>query len=887
MYLQIFSISFFLISLVFLSSPFFSYSPLSLLKDVEVDAIIGPQKSSQSTFVIGLGDKANVPIISFSATSPSLHPQTHYFIQTAIIDSYQVGAIVAIVKYFQWSQVVLINEESDYGNGINPYLSNALYDANARVSYRSVIPLEASDDFMLQELYKMKTMQTRVFVVHMSSSIASKFFMKVKEAGMMREGYVWIITSALTDLLYSLDSRVIETMQGVLGVKPLIPSSRRLGSTAKRWKRKFIHDNPDSSQVEFGLYGIWAYDALWALAMAAERVQFREHISPSKNTSILNTTNMFAIEISKTGPKLREALSEVTFKGLGGKFHLVNGQLEPSSFQILNVVGKGEREVGVWTHSEGILSDRNADVTNSSSKRLKSVVFPGETTDIPKGWEVPVSGKKLRVGVPIVAGFEEFVKVEKDRQTNVTKVSGCYIDMFDAVMAELPYAMPHEYIPFETLDGLSAGSYDDLCHQVFLQKYDVAVGDITITSKRSNFVDFSLPFEAGGVTMTVLKNNPNNAWLFVKPLSLELWLTAMVLFFFTGVVLWILEHRFNSAFRGPPEEHVALIFYFPFMSLVYAQRERIVSNLARLVVVVWMLVVLVLNSTYTANLSARLTIKGLEPANTDVNALIRNGEYVGCRKGSFIYDFLQDQGFDKGKIKPYSSPEDIHKALSKGTKKGGISALFAVKPYAALFLSTYKNKYITKGITYPTEGFAYAFQKGSPIVTDVSRAVTKLTENHKFSQIQKKWLGNPESDAEDGAHDPSQISLTSFKALFAISGGVTATCLLVFIATYLYKNRDFVQRISNSSTSILSKARALFQHFDQRDPKSFRSSNYREDGANTAPSINENTRSSRVVPISTMNFNDANGDTSPTSEHATAPSHQTRSTDRIEIVTQA
>ncbi|KAK4484037.1 hypothetical protein RD792_011252 [Penstemon davidsonii] len=633
---------------------------------------------------------------------------------SAIIDSYQVAAIVAIVKYFQWSQVVLINEESDYGNDINPYLSNALYDANARVSYRSVIPLEASDDFMLQELYKMKIMQTRVFVVHMSSSIASKFFVKVKEAGMMHEGYAWIITSALTDLLYSLDSRVIETMQGVLGVKPLIPSSRRLSSTAKRWKRKFIHDNPDSLQVEFGLYGIWAYDALWALAMAAERVQFREHISSSMNTSILNTTNLFTTEISKTGPKLREALSEVTFQGLGGNFHLVNGQLEPSSFQILNFVGKGEREVGVWTLSEGIVSEKNADVTNSSSKMLKSVVFPGETTVVPKGWEVPGSGKKLRVGVLIAAGFEEFVKVEKDRQTNVTKVSGCYIDMFDAVIAELPYSMPYEYIPFETLDGSSAGNYDDLCHQVFLQKYDAAVGDITITSKRSNYVDFSLPFEAGGVIMTVLRNDPNNALLFLKPLTGDLWLTAIVLFLFTGVVLWILEHRFNSAFRGPPEEQVGLIFYFPFMSLVYAQRERIVSNLARLVVVVWMLVVLVLNSTYTANLSARLTIKGLESANTDVNDLIKNGEYVGCRKGSFIYDFLQDQGFDKGKIKTYSSPEDIHKDLSKGSKKGGISALFAVKPYTAIFLSKYKKEYIANGITYPSEGFAYVSIVNSP-----------------------------------------------------------------------------------------------------------------------------------------------------------------------------
>lgn len=107
---------------------------LDLLKNVEVDAIIGPQKSSQASFVIGLGDRANVPIICFSAISPSLHSISRYFVQTALTDSAQVGAIAAIVGYFHWNQVVLIYEDSDYGIGIVPDLTNAFQDVNSRVS---------------------------------------------------------------------------------------------------------------------------------------------------------------------------------------------------------------------------------------------------------------------------------------------------------------------------------------------------------------------------------------------------------------------------------------------------------------------------------------------------------------------------------------------------------------------------------------------------------------------------------------------------------------------------------------------------------------------------------------------------------------------------------
>nr|GMC90172.1 glutamate receptor 2.8-like [Ipomoea batatas] len=74
---------------------------LELLKEVKVDAIIGPQKSAQANFLMDLGDKAKVPVISFSATSPSLRRRSPYFIQTGLSDDAQAGAIAAIVESFK------------------------------------------------------------------------------------------------------------------------------------------------------------------------------------------------------------------------------------------------------------------------------------------------------------------------------------------------------------------------------------------------------------------------------------------------------------------------------------------------------------------------------------------------------------------------------------------------------------------------------------------------------------------------------------------------------------------------------------------------------------------------------------------------------------------
>ncbi|KAL7180615.1 hypothetical protein ACSBR1_043745 [Camellia fascicularis] len=798
---------------------------LDLLKDIEVDAIVGPQKSSQANFAMELGDRAHVPIISFSATIPSVLFPTPYFVQTALRDDTQVGAIAAIIEAFQWKEVVIIYEDTDYGNGVVPYLSNALQDI-ARISYTSIIPLSASDDFILSELSKMMRMETRVFVVHMTHSLGTRLFLTAKEIGMLSEGYAWIITDGLMDLLYSMDSRVIEAMQGVLGVKPRIPKSEELNSFTFRWKRKFLQDNPTIKQAEISIFGLWAYDTMWALAMAAEKIGFREPITLEKNA--MNLTNLFSFGISQTGPKLHKAMLETRFEGLSGEFYLVNGRLRPSPFQILNVVGKGEREVGIWTQSHGISREFNTNAANSSStlkENFRAIIWPGESTHLPKGWEIPVNGKKLRIGVPVKDGFTEFVKVEIDSQSNSTTFSGYCIEIFDSVIKALSYDVPHEYVPFKKVDD--ENYYNDLVYQVNLQqKYDGAVGDITITANRSFYVDFTLPFTEGGVTMVVpiTYEDTNSKWTFLKPLSCDLWLTSIAFFLFTGFVVWVLEHRVNTDFRGPPSHHVGLILWFPFSTLVFAHREKLVSNLARLVMTIWLFVVLILSSSYTASLSARLTVQKLRPTVTDVNELIKNGDYVGYRSGSFIADILKDMGFDKSKITPCKSRDECNEALSKGSNNGGISALFGVASYNKLFVSRYCGKYTTIGPIYQTGGFGFVFPKESPLVADVSRAVISKTEGLKILEFERQLLGNPATCIvpEINTSTSNSLTLQSFGGLFAITGFVTVLCLVAYISKYIFQNKDLFKTVSDSCPPTpWSRFCALCRQFDQRDLTSY------------------------------------------------------------------
>ncbi|KAL6968434.1 hypothetical protein U1Q18_034237 [Sarracenia purpurea var. burkii] len=135
--------------------------------------------------------------------------------------------------------MVPIYVDNEFGEGISPFLSDAFQDINARIPYRSVIPPFASHDRIVAELYKLMRMQTRVFVVHMFPTLASQVFAKAKEVGMMSEGYVWIITDAVANALGLLDPSAIDSMQGVLGVEPYVPTTKQLANFTNRWKTKF------------------------------------------------------------------------------------------------------------------------------------------------------------------------------------------------------------------------------------------------------------------------------------------------------------------------------------------------------------------------------------------------------------------------------------------------------------------------------------------------------------------------------------------------------------------------------------------------------------------------------------------------------------------------
>ncbi|KAM3762373.1 hypothetical protein ACB098_01G340000 [Castanea mollissima] len=775
------------------------FRALDLMKNKEVQAIIGPQSSAEARFVIELGRKAQVPIISFSATCPSLSPsQNPFFIRATHDDSAQVKAIVDIVKAFGWWEIVLIYEDTDYGNGLLPYVLDALQEIDTRVSYRSEIHPSSNNTEISEELNKLKANHTRIFLVHMTASLGSKLFALAKSAGMMSEGYAWILTEGLSSLLDPMSSKVMDSMQGVLGIRPYLPPSKQLEDFERKWKRNLTSIRAKSKSItSLNFFGLWAYDTIWALAMAVEKASMVHSCFLKQNTSN-NNVDLAALGIFEMGTRLRDTILSTTFQGLSGNFHLVKGQLERSTFELFNVIGKTERIIGYWTRQRGFSKDLNGTgerAYSTSKDNLKQPIWPGDTTEQPS---------KLRIGVPV--SFNKFVNIKWHSPTDdKPSISGFSIDLFRAVQEALPFPLPHEFIPYMNKHRQMNGTYDQLLYQIKNQVYDAVVGDTTIIANRSLYVDFTLPYAESGVSMVVLVKDDENKdlWIFLKPLSINLWLTIGAAFIFIGLVIWVLEHRVNTEFRG----------------------EKVVNNWSRFVLIIWIFVVLILTQSYTASLTSILTVQRLQPTFVDVKEIKNNGYFVGYLHHSFVEEFLIKQlDFHKSQLKPYLTYEEFPEALSKGTHNGGVAAIFDEIPYIKLFLAKYCSRYTMVGPTYKTDGFGFAFRQGSPLVPHISRAILNITQDRdKIGAIEQKYFGSQttceDQSATISSHGPS-LGVDNFKGLFLIAGIASAISLLVYVFNFFYSHWSTLGN-NNPTNSCWSKLVEMAKHFDKKDPHTF------------------------------------------------------------------
>ncbi|CAG7909166.1 glutamate receptor 3.4 [Brassica rapa] len=763
------------------------------LMETQVVAAIGPQSSSIAHMISYVANELHVPLLSFAATDPTLSSlQYPYFLRTTQNDHFQMHAVADLVSYSGWRQVIAIFVDDECGrNGVS-VLGDALAKKRARISHKAAITPGADATSIKDLLVSVNLMASRVYVVHVNPDSGLNVFSVAKSLGMMGSGYVWISTDWLPTVLDSMgavDTETMDLLQGVVAFRHYTAESDAKRRFMERWRNLRPKEGLNS-------YALYAYDSVWLIARALD-VFFRENNrvtfsnDPNLHKTKSSSLRLSALSVFNEGERFLEIILGMNHTGVTGpiRFDSERNRVNPA-YEVLNIEGTGPRRVGYWSNHSGLsvvppetLYSKPPN-TSTANQRLYGIIWPGEVTKPPRGWVFPNNGKPLKIAVPNRVSYKDYVSKDK----NPPGVRGYCIDVFEAAIELLPYPVPRNYILYG--DGKKNPSYDNLINEVVADNFDVAVGDITIVTNRTRFVDFTQPFiESGLVVVAPVKEAKSSPWSFLKPFTIEMWAVTGAFFLFVGAIVWILEHRFNHEFRGPPRRQLITIFWFSFSTMFFSHRENTVSSLGRLVLIIWLFVVLIINSSYTASLTSILTVQQLTSRIEGIDSLITSNEPIGVQDGTFARNYLVNElNISPHRIVPLRDEEHYLSALQLGPKAGGVAAIVDELPYIEVLLTNSNCKYRTVGQEFTRTGWGFAFQRDSPLAVDMSTAILQLSEEGELEKIHRKWLNyKHECSMQIQNSETSQLSLKSFWGLFLICG---ITC---FIALTLFFWRVFWQ----------------------------------------------------------------------------------------------
>ncbi|KAH6825919.1 glutamate receptor 2 [Perilla frutescens var. hirtella] len=766
-------------------------------------AIIGPQTSSMARSLSHLANELHVPMLSFTALDPILSSLKYpYFIQTAPNDLFQMAALANTISYYGYREVVAVFPDDDQSRGSISALAEKLADRLCSISYKAFLSPDslATTQEITKQLLKISLMESRVIIVHASPPIGLEIFNVAYRLGMMEKGYAWFGTSWLSTVLDStvVSAETAKSLEGALTFRPQTPDSDRKRAFLSRWDKL-----SNGSMVRLNPYGLYAYDTVWLIARAVKMFKDRGRVISFSNDSIWDGLTRF-----EGGEELVRCILDTNMTGLTGRiaFDAHKSVMNPV-FEILNVVGNqtgNYRSIGYWSNESGL-----------SISSSPAVVWPGRPTVKPRGWVFPAHGRKLRVGIPNRVNYEVFVS----RDENTNEIRGYCIDVFIAAIKLLPYPVPYEFVFVGDYENGVNPLYNVLTNMTATNAFDAVVGDITIVTNRSKIVDFTQPYiETGLVVVAPVRRLNSSPWAFMRPFTLSMWGVTWTFFILVGVVVWILEHKLNDDFRGPPRKQLITIIWFGFSTMFFSHRENTVSTLGRMVILIWLFVVLIITSSYTASLTSILTVQQLSPSIKGIESLISSNERIGFQAGSFSQNYLiEELNIPKSRLLPLTSPQHSADALTRGL----VAALVDERPYVDLFLSKYCMFQIV-GRQFTRTGWGFAFPRDSQLAMDMSTSILTLTENGELETIHKKWLNI--GACGGGGEDSEQLQLKSFSGLFLICGGVCIVALVLYFGSILKKFKQYSEpsmgssTTSTSSTSLRLKRLLSFIDMKEEEP---------------------------------------------------------------------
>lgn len=501
------------------------------------------------------------------------------------------------------------------------------------------------------------------------------------------------------------------------------------------------------------------------------------------------------------GSFLLRNMLKISFPGLTGKMEIhERGFRSDFNLQLFDLTREGLRSVAEWTPSGGLSYIGNY-----------SIVMTENYKELLKNKTLTIVTLENRPYVMKVDGWQN--KTGNDRW------EGYCIDL----IRELAAIRNFKYV-IRVLEGESSphgnknekGEWNGLIRELIDGKADISVADLTITYERESVVDFTMPFMSLGIGILVKKPTKASPKLFefMLPLAPEVWIYLITAF--VGVTLFLFMVARFSPYEWqnphPCEQEAEVLLsdfsmkntlWFTIGCLMQQGCDIMPGALStRVVAASWWFFILILVSSYTANLAAFLTVERMDNPIQSADDLAKQTKVLyGCLKSGSTRAFFQKSNYTTyarmWSFMESRRAETLLDSNSKGVervKKGDFAFLMES---TTIEYTVERNCDLSQvGSLLDQKGYGIATQQDSPYRAVLSEAILTLQEKGVLHKLKDRWWkekkdGNTSCEVKEqqkSSGTASELGLDHVGGVFVVLGAGALLAVIICLLEFYWKH---------------------------------------------------------------------------------------------------
>ncbi|CAF3954175.1 unnamed protein product, partial [Rotaria sp. Silwood1] len=761
--------------------------------------IIGPELSREAVIISPVGQSLGIPVIAYSATSPDLSDKIAYpyFYRTVPSDNTAAKALIKLFNRYNWTSCVIIYQNDAFGSGGSKAISDAFHISGLTITQMILFDI-AKRSFRAVLKNTLMNSPTRIILVWAETVYTYIILEEALQSNVVGPYFTWILSSRVS--LNSFNVSYKDNLIGMILIEPTVGSvinapynMTLLNEAYQIWQEYENETYPEPKNVDY--YALFAFDATWSLIKSVEALCSSTINNASSSCLSFNSSSFCYDSRFIQSNLLLNQLDKTNFLGVSGPVQFDENQtdrISGSYYSIKNV------QTSVYGLNYVFVLEYSDPGNLRVPLQENAIIWPGNTLIPPTG-RASLKGVTLRVGIIQSVPYTIVQKTTDSNGQTRLEYIGFIPDLIERLKTDIGFNPILQLAP-------SNQSYDGLVETVNKGVNDIAIGDITVNSKRRKLAGFSNAISETSLRL-IIRNTPDanvDLFGFLKPFSVKLWILILATCISSGILMCIIERKDNENLTDRSvSSQLTLSIWYSFANMVGYGADFAASNAAgRLLTSGLYILSLIIVASYTANLASNLTLAKSRFVISDINDL-KSGKIpssrIGVRVGTVgeAYYLSHISGGNKN-FYPLTTRQNLYDSLLAGI----IDVSFIDEGIGIYVINNVYCNLTLVGAGFDTGVFGIVTPKQWLYAQDLDVTLLSLKETGYIDDLIQKWFAVRNCPASETTTSHA-MDIEPVSGIFIIYAVICILSIVLFL---------WIKRRSIKNVLFKSKSRKKFQN---------------------------------------------------------------------------